>query len=176
MQFKGQNLTISNCITVSRLILLPFIVYFLVVDHRLTAFIIMLIALISDSFDGFIARKLKQESELGKFLDPLCDKISLAVILLTLIVVERMPLWSGIIIVRDFLILLGSYFLLRHRSLVFASNLWGKITGFIFGAIILAFTLKLRTLGMFFLYLSIPAVIGTFIIYTHRYIKIMKGV
>ncbi len=172
---KNKNLTVSNFITASRIILLPFIVYFLVKGQNIIAFVIMFVALISDTIDGYVARKLHQESELGKTLDPLCDKISLAVIVLTLIIVKIMPIWAIIIIVRDFLILLGSFFMLKSKAAVLSSNLWGKITGFIFGVIICAYTLNLRTLGIIFLYISIPAIVATFTIYTARYVRAMKG-
>jgi CDP-diacylglycerol--glycerol-3-phosphate 3-phosphatidyltransferase len=174
---RDRKLTISNVITISRLIALPFIVYFLITDQRIIAFIIMLISLLSDAVDGYLARKLHQESELGKSLDPVCDKIFLAVILITLYVIGSIPLWGVIVIVsRDFFILLGSFFILRLKSTILTSNLLGKITGFIFGVIICAFTLNLRYIGMVFLFISIPAIIGTFTIYTVRYIKVMKGV
>jgi CDP-diacylglycerol--glycerol-3-phosphate 3-phosphatidyltransferase len=176
MKLGRESLTISNIITISRLIALPFIVYFLLNEQRIIAFIIMLISLLSDGIDGYVARKLHQESELGKFLDPLCDKISLAVILITLFLIDSIPLWPIIIIiVRDFFILLGSYFIIKNKSVVLTSNLWGKVTGFIFGAIILSFTLNWKEVGMIFIYISIPAVIVTFIIYTQRYIRLMKG-
>ena len=175
MRIKSKDLTVSNFITVSRIFLLPFIVYFLVRGQNIIAFILMLVAFISDGIDGYVARKLHQESELGKTLDPLCDKISLAVILITLIIIKVMPIWSIIIILRDFLILLGSFFMLKSKAVVLSSNLWGKITGFIFGVIICAFTIKLRTIGMIFLYISIPAIVATFAIYTACYVRIMKG-
>jgi len=176
MNLKSDKLTISNIITISRLIILPFIVYFLVKQERIIAFIIIMISLVSDAVDGYVARRLHQESELGKCLDPLADKISLAVIVMTLISINAIPFWAVIIFVRDFLILLGSHFILKNRSIVLTSNFWGKITGCIFGVIISAFTLNLRPLGMVFLYMSIPAIIVTFIIYTLRYIRVMKGV
>lgn len=176
MNSKNQLMTISNIITISRLIVLPFIVYFLLNNQRLTAFIIMLISLLSDAIDGYVARKLNQVSEAGKFLDPLCDKISLILILITLFVVNSIPLWGVIIIVmRDVLILIGSFVLFKSKSKIFKSNVLGKITGFILGAIILAFTINLKQVGMVLLYISIPATIGTFTIYLSRYIKTMKG-
>ncbi|KPK69413.1 hypothetical protein AMJ87_10525 [candidate division WOR_3 bacterium SM23_60] len=168
--------TVSNVITVSRLILLPFIVYFLLVDQRITAFVIMFIALLTDAADGFLARTLHQESEVGKVLDPVCDKVSLIVILITLYIIEVIPLWGVIVIVaRDVLILIGSYVLYRHKAVVFKSNLLGKVTGVIFAALILAYTIGLNRLGEILLYVSIPAILGSFAIYLGRYIKIMKG-
>lgn len=172
-----KTMTISNIITLSRIILLPFIVYFLLTNQRVVAFVIMLISLLSDAVDGYLARKLQQESEVGKFLDPLCDKISLIVIVITLLIIDSIPLWGVIVLVaRDILILLGSYVMWRHKSIVFKSNTIGKITGIILGAILLAFTLNLQRTGEILLYLSIPAIIGTLAVYWVRYINVMKGV
>lgn len=169
-------MTVSNIITLSRLILLPFIVYFLLNNQRFVAFIIILISLLSDAVDGYLARKLHQESEAGKFLDPLCDKISLIVIVICLLMINSIPLWGVIILVsRDILILLGSYVMWRQKSIIFKSNILGKITGIILGAVLLAFTLNLQRTGEILLYLSIPAIIGTLAVYWGRYIKVMKG-
>jgi len=141
-----------------------------------TAFFLMLISLLSDGVDGYLARRLHQESEIGKFLDPLCDKISLAAILIALLIVDSIPLWAVILIVgRDLLILSGSYVILRQRSVVLTSNILGKITGFIFGLMILAYAINMRRVATIFLYLSIPVMIGAFISYVQNYIKLMKG-
>ena len=170
-------MTVSNIITISRLALLPFIVYFLLTDQRIIAFVIMLISLLSDGLDGYLARKFHQESRLGKFLDPLCDKIFLAAILITLLYMKVVPLWAVILIVlRDFLILLGSYIILRTKSVVEVSNIFGKITGFIFGAMILAFTINLTLIGTVLMYSSIIVMTVAFITYSVNYLKIMKGV
>lgn len=169
-------MTISNAVTLSRLILLPFIVYFLVTDQRLVAFIVMLISLCSDAVDGFLARRLHQESEVGKILDPLCDKISLTVIVITLLLLGLIPLWGVVIIVlRDLLILIGSFVMFTHKSTLLKSNVTGKITGALLGAVVLTFTIDLQQLGKILLYLSIPAIIASFAVYFGRYIKIMKG-
>lgn len=172
----SKALTISNIITVSRLVLLPFIVYFIITDQRLVAFIVLMVSLLSDTADGFLARKLHQESEAGKFLDPICDKISLMVIIFTLYYVGSMPFWGVfIIILRDILILAGSFVLINYRSRVYKSNLIGKITGFIFGAVISAFTLNWKVVGTILLYVSVPAMMISFVIYLKRYLRAMKG-
>ena len=176
MKYDSKLFTISNLITLSRLILLPFIVYFLITQQRYIAFAIMTVSLFSDAVDGFLARKLHQESEAGKVLDPVCDKISLIVIVVTLLVLGMIPLWGVIIIIlRDVLILIGSFFLITHKSTVFKSNIMGKITGGMLGAVVLAFTINLNLAGEILLYLSIPAIVASFGIYLSRYIKTMKG-
>ena len=136
----------------------------------------MLISLLSDAVDGYLARRLKQESETGKYLDPLVDKISLTTVLITLFLIKAIPLWGIIIIVlRDMLILIGSFVLLKHKSKVFKSHVVGKITGVILGAIICSFTLNWNKLGEILLYVSIPAIVVSFGIYLKRYISTMKG-
>jgi CDP-diacylglycerol--glycerol-3-phosphate 3-phosphatidyltransferase len=165
-----------NLITLSRIAVLPFIVIFLVKGFRYTALIFMLLLLVSDALDGYIARRLGQVSDIGKFLDPVCDKIALAVILITLYLTGSLPLWGFIIIVlRDALILVGCLVLIKTRSVLYKSNTAGKITGFIFGMIICAFTINLTRIGTILLYVCIPALIASFTIYLLRYIHAMKG-
>ncbi|MEO0142098.1 MAG: CDP-alcohol phosphatidyltransferase family protein [candidate division WOR-3 bacterium] len=172
----NKNFTVSNIITISRLVLLPFIVIFLLNEMRLGAFILMVLALISDVIDGYFARILHQETELGRLLDPLCDKLSLLVILITLLLINAIPLWAVVIIImRDILIIVGSFVLFKRRSVIYKSNIFGKITGFLFGAMILAFTLNLSKWGMFFLYFSIPAMTGAFITYLVRFLKAIRA-
>ncbi|MBN2619938.1 CDP-alcohol phosphatidyltransferase family protein [candidate division WOR-3 bacterium] len=167
---------LSNLITLSRIAALPFIVIFLVNGSRHTALILMLLLLISDALDGYVARRLGQVSDIGKFLDPVCDKIALAVILITLYAIGSLPLWGFIVIVsRDVLILVGCLVLIKTKAVLYKSNTAGKITGFIFGMIICAFTINLTRIGTILLYVCIPALIVSFTIYLLRYIHAMKG-
>jgi CDP-diacylglycerol--glycerol-3-phosphate 3-phosphatidyltransferase len=173
---KKYSMTASNVITISRLVILPFIVYFMLTRQRLLAFGLMLISLLSDGLDGYLARRLNQESRLGKFLDPLCDKIFLAAVLITLLYLGIVPLWAVILIVlRDFLILLGSFILLRAKAVVEPSNTVGKVTGFLFGSMILAFTIGWHLIGTIFLYLSVTVMSVAFVTYVVNYFRIMKG-
>ncbi|MGB9720717.1 MAG: CDP-alcohol phosphatidyltransferase family protein [bacterium] len=171
----NKKFTVSNMITIIRFLLLPCIVYFLIKRERIIAFVIMLISLFSDVTDGYIARKFHQETELGKLLDPLCDKISLVVILGTLLLINSIPIWAVLIIVlRDILILVGSYILFKKKSMLYKSNVLGKVTGFLFGAMILAFVLNLQKIGMITLYISIPFMVGAFITYCQRFIYALR--
>lgn len=170
-----RRFTISNIITIIRFFLLPFIMYFLIKKERIIAFALMVFALFSDAIDGFVARRLHQESELGKLLDPVCDKISLTVILITLLLINSIPLWVLIIIaLRDILILVGSYILFKQRRTIYKSNILGKVTGFLFGLMILAFTLNYQRIGMLALYISIPFMLGAFITYCQRFILTLR--
>ena len=174
---KKYSMTISNIITIARLVILPIIIYLILTEQRFAAFIVMLISLLSDGLDGYLARRLNQESMLGRFLDPLCDKIFLAAVLLTLLYVGAIPLWIVLVVIlRDFLILLGSYILLRSKSVVESSNILGKITGFIFGAMILAFTAGWEVIGTVLMYVSVPVMLIAFLVYAANYVRLMRGV
>lgn len=174
---KQYSMTISNVITLARLALLPLIVHLLMRGDRLAAFIIMLAALLSDGLDGYLARRFRQESRLGRFLDPVCDKIFLAVIIVTLYCLGAVPLWIVLVIIlRDFLILLGSLLLWKNRSVIEPSNSFGKVTGFLFGAMILAFTIGWQRIGYVLMYASLPLMTVAFISYMHRYLNRMRGV
>lgn len=82
------------------------------------AFIVFVIAAVSDALDGFLARFLDQRTELGARLDPVADKILLTASFVTLAVMEIIPNWLAvIIIVRDILIVLGfsCFYLIRNK-------------------------------------------------------------
>lgn len=176
MKSSNRIITTANILTVSRVLILPVIVYYLVIGNRIAAFVFMFLSLLTDTVDGYIARRFHQESQIGKFLDPICDKFSLAVILVTLFLIGSFPLWGLVVIVtRDILILIGSFIIWRTHGKIYMSNLPGRVTGVFFGMMILAFTLNLTIIGYVILYVSVIAVITSFLIYSLRYVRAMKG-
>ena len=118
-------MTVPNYITIFRLMLVPVFVTFLLDYANFNnegswwiAVITFCAASVSDGIDGYIARRFKQRSELGAFLDPLADKL----LLLSGIVVlsfpsdylPQLPLWTiGMIFGRDLILLLG-YLVINH--------------------------------------------------------------
>jgi len=91
---KGRILTIPNILTGIRILLIPLIVgtfYFPLGWGNIMACVLFAIAGITDSLDGFIARKLGQSSALGEFLDPVADKLIVATALV--LIVSRDHVW-----------------------------------------------------------------------------------
>jgi len=83
---------VPNIITMSRLVLLPLIVFFLWTDsaqNGLYAFYVLAIMAIGDLVDGYLARKLNAESNTGRIMDPMADKLVLLVSLLMLLHLQR---------------------------------------------------------------------------------------
>jgi CDP-diacylglycerol--glycerol-3-phosphate 3-phosphatidyltransferase len=101
-------MTIPNVLTFSRLLLTPVIIYlayFPDVLARWTALVLFVLAGLSDCLDGLLARKLKQISPLGTFLDPVVDKIVLLSLFFVLSDLHLVPLWiSLLMLTRELLV------------------------------------------------------------------------
>ena len=120
-------MNLPNFITVSRLLGLPFILYFLedaTANHRLIALAIFLVAAATDWLDGYLARRLNQVTEVGKFLDPLVDKLLVLAPLLSLIALGEIPPWGVFLILARELGIAG--WRVMGQSSILGANTWGK--------------------------------------------------
>ncbi len=90
------ELTLANGVTSIRLFLIPFILYFLLTGKNVIAVILLLIALVSDAVDGYVARKFQQVSQFGKHFDQFIDKTLLLSVLFALLWRESLWIWMGI--------------------------------------------------------------------------------
>ncbi len=163
--------TLPNFLTLSRLFLLPLILFFLISQQIYSALILMLFSWLTDALDGFLARKLNQVTGVGKILDHLVDKIWVGSILVVLVLIKKLPISIALgVIVRDLLIVIGGSFLVR-RGVVPCSNIFGKLTGFAFALLILTYALAIRWLARPILYLTWFFLITSFISYIPFFIK-----
>jgi cardiolipin synthase len=97
---------IPNIITLARMLMTPLTVSMIVSHRFLAAFLIFLLAGVSDAIDGFIARRFNLRTELGAYLDPLADKALLTSIYISLAIYAGLPAWLAIAVVsRDVMIL-----------------------------------------------------------------------
>jgi CDP-diacylglycerol--glycerol-3-phosphate 3-phosphatidyltransferase len=121
---------LSNLLSLLRIVLIFPIVYLLKINTPtgnawLVGLAVVLIS--SDFFDGLLARKLNQVTELGKLLDPLCDKVSMAAILVALILFRQFPLSLVILLIYRDLIILIAGTLISRRQKIPESRWWGKV-------------------------------------------------
>ena len=93
-------MNLPNLITVARLLAVPLVVYLIALHEYWFAFWVFVAAGVSDGLDGFIAKHYHQETELGRYLDPLADKALLVAIYVGLGVQEEIPLWLVIAVMR----------------------------------------------------------------------------
>jgi cardiolipin synthase (CMP-forming) len=101
-------LNLPNLITIGRILLVPVVVWAIASREMQVAFLVFLIAGLSDAVDGFLAKRLGMASELGAHLDPLADKVLIVSIYIALGITEAIPRWIVILVVsRDILIVGG---------------------------------------------------------------------
>jgi cardiolipin synthase len=98
-----------NLISLCRLLCVPLVVWLFLTDRMIATFIVFLLASISDFLDGLLARILKNQTQIGAYLDPLADKCLLVAVVLLLAMKSQLQLWFVIIVVfRDLLIVVGA--------------------------------------------------------------------
>ncbi|MEM7769851.1 MAG: CDP-diacylglycerol--glycerol-3-phosphate 3-phosphatidyltransferase [Cyanobacteria bacterium P01_E01_bin.6] len=120
-------MNIPNWITLSRLLGIPilFITLHTPTDsRRWLSLAIFLVVASTDWLDGYLARRLNQVTELGKFLDPLVDKVLVLAPLLILVDLHQVPAWGVFLILARELTIAGWRV---NQTQVSGANLWGKV-------------------------------------------------
>ncbi len=135
-------MNIPNKITVSRILMIPIFVVFMLVDfnwgefnigdavlpvEHLVGALIFIIASVTDWVDGYYARKYNLVTNLGKFLDPLADKLLISSALIALVQLELAPAWIVIVIISREFAVTGLRLVLAGTGEVVAANMLGKI-------------------------------------------------
>jgi CDP-diacylglycerol--glycerol-3-phosphate 3-phosphatidyltransferase len=127
---KRDFLTLSNLLSILRVLLvIPFAAVMLssIPSANIWGCVLLAVAALTDKLDGYFARRYHQETEWGKILDPLADKIGVAAVAFVLLFLGRLPLWFvGAILLRDLLIFAGGLVLKARTGKVLPSNLVGK--------------------------------------------------
>jgi cardiolipin synthase len=105
----GYILSIPNLITLGRILLVPIVVWAIATPGAMwIAFVLFVVAGVSDAVDGFLAKRFGMTTELGAYLDPLADKALIVSIYISLSIIEAIPRWLVILVVsRDILIVGG---------------------------------------------------------------------
>ena len=155
-------MNLPNKLTLFRVILIPFFVFFLLAPYfegygNYIAVAIFIVASITDFLDGKIARKYNLVTNFGKFMDPLADKLLVCSALICLIQLESIPAWVVIIIIAREFIISGFRLIASDNGVVIAASYWGK------------FKTAFQMLTVIVLILNIPnkvfTILGTVLIY-----------
>ncbi len=174
-------MSFADKISSIRIILIPAFVSLLLYskDHPLMRYFalgVFILAILSDFFDGMVARIKKEKSELGQIIDPLADKLLLLTAFITLFLLEQFNiyLWLVLIVVsRDLIILFG--FLIGKMlkvEMIISPTIWGKFTTFSQMATILWVLLGLPH----HFYISLVAAFFTLISGCHYFLRGLKAV
>ena len=123
-------LTVPNEITFLRLGFLPFFIISILYDRYLWALVVLIVAGLTDTLDGLLARRLNQRTALGAYLDPIADKLLLSSSFFVLALKKKITWWLTILVLsRDVLILTtAAVILLVVGYRPFPPSLFGKVT------------------------------------------------
>ena len=177
------KLNVATILTISRMVFIPLIVFFFILDdgkYRDISAYIFLLALITDYLDGYVARNFNQTTAFGAFLDPIADKL---LVVITIFLLARsldsiiFILSSLIIISREFLVIAIRQRLAELKSNVpLKVNNLGKIkTGFqmlaLFGLLhsnTVFDAIKLHSIGILLLFIAAVLTVISFIYYVRN--------
>ena len=117
-------MNLPNTLTVLRVIMIPFFVLFMLGDitsaDKYIALGIFIAASLTDTLDGYLARKNNQVTNFGKFMDPLADKLLVCAAMICLMDLDRLPSWIVIFIISGFRLIAAD------NGIVIAASWWGK--------------------------------------------------
>ena len=134
-------MNLANRITLARIFLVPVIMFFLLLKvpfphisieqfsityNQIIAALIFIIAASTDSLDGYIARKNKQITNLGKLLDPLADKLLVSAVLISLVEMDKINAFIVIVIISREFAVTGLRTIAAADGFVMAASKWGK--------------------------------------------------
>ncbi|MCC7386645.1 MAG: CDP-diacylglycerol--glycerol-3-phosphate 3-phosphatidyltransferase [Deltaproteobacteria bacterium] len=124
-----QALSLPNLLTYLRVLAIPAVLLFMAFDSPRNAFIgamIFAAASVTDAIDGWIARRWNLTSVLGKFLDPLADKLLVLAALLMLLDLGRMPVWVALVLLAREMTVTSLRSIAATEGLVIAARDLGK--------------------------------------------------
>ena len=127
--FKNMNL--PNKLTMIRVILVPVFIVLLFMGQnnplfKYLALAVFVIASLTDTLDGYIARSRNLVTNFGKFMDPLADKLLVCSALICFIQIGTIPAWVVIIIISREFIISGFRLIASDKGVVIAASKWGK--------------------------------------------------
>ena len=125
-------MNIPNSLTLGRIVLVPLIVWLIITHEMTAAFLMFLLAGLSDAADGFLAKRYGWRSELGAYVDPIADKALLVSIYVTLGFASHLPVWLVIAVVSRDILIVGAVVLswMLSRPLIMQPLLISKANTF----------------------------------------------
>ena len=124
-------MNLPNKLTVLRVIMVPFFVFFMLTDgggpaNKWIALVIFCVASLTDMLDGKIARARNLVTNFGKFMDPLADKLLVCSAMICMIPLGKLTAWFVIVIIAREFIISGFRLVAADNGIVIAASYWGK--------------------------------------------------
>ncbi|MBN2107643.1 MAG: CDP-diacylglycerol--glycerol-3-phosphate 3-phosphatidyltransferase [Deltaproteobacteria bacterium] len=187
------DFNIPNALTLTRIILVPVLFTVLLKSPgKFLSFVAALIfglASITDFLDGYLARRMNLVTTLGKFLDPLADKLLVGVALIMMIQLDRVAPWIVALIVgREILVISLRMVAVREHIVIETTKIAKFKTGFQIAAVIgllihygyrigsgpSSFVLDFHALGTWLLYIALVITLWSGADYFYKFIKLVS--
>jgi CDP-diacylglycerol--glycerol-3-phosphate 3-phosphatidyltransferase len=176
---KERIFTLSNFLSILRVLLVAPFIYFFSNGEKLIAFVLVLIAISTDWFDGRVARWTNTISDMGKILDPLADKLCAALLGIYFAYIGELPVWFVVFLfLRDAIIFIGGIYLKQRKHILTTSLPAGKwAVGFLavlYTMIVFPYPVNLELAKTIFLWLSTVLLFASFVQYAIRFRNILQ--
>lgn len=175
------KMNLPNKLTILRVLMIPFFVFFMLVDFgypgRIAALVLFCAASFTDFLDGFIARKYHLVTNFGKFMDPLADKLLVCSALICFVGKGELAAWIVIIIMAREFIISGFRLVASDNGVVIAANMWGKLKTVSQMIMIILIILDLEALCVLkniFIYLALALTVISLEEYIRQNIRVLK--
>lgn len=145
---NGSVMNLPNILTMIRVVLIPFFIFFFSrpsTSSAIIAAVIFLVASLTDLLDGYFARRRKEVTQFGKFLDPVADKLLIVSALILLVANGRVPAWIAIVIIGREFAVTAFRAIASSEGVIIAAEGTGKYKMF------------LQTVAIIFLITDLPA-------------------
>ena len=174
---RGRFWTLSNAVSLLRAVLTVPAVWLISLgpNYVWEAFGVVVVMIVSDWIDGWLARRWGEISQWGKILDPLADKVAVGVITIAMVVFKDLPVWLVLVVlVRDVVIFLAGMYLVKRYDVLLSSNFWGKVTTLVLSGLLLAYLWDADVLKPALIGLSIAFLAVSLISYGRQFFDVIK--
>jgi len=178
---RQQIFSLPNALTIIRILAIPIVLFLLLHPeqiYRLITAVFFLAVAVTDTLDGYIARRRGMVTTLGKFLDPLADKLLIVAALISLIPTRGVPSWMVIVIIGREISVTGLRGIALSQGIVISASTLGKYkTIFEVASITFLilngnyFSLKLYQVGMGLLWVAMGLAVISGVDYFKKFLK-----
>lgn len=174
---RGRFWTLSNAVSLLRVVLILPAVWLIALgaDYVWEAFGVVVVMIVSDWVDGWLARRWGEISQWGKILDPLADKVAVGAITIAMVVFKGLPVWLVVfVLLRDVVIFLAGMYLVKRHGVLLSSNFWGKVTTLVLSGLLLAYLWDADVLKPALIGLSVVFLVVSLISYGRQFFDVVR--